>query len=45
MWVKVIDSEGRVHSENWANVYTSMRSATGTLAPGFIGGCLYLFTM
>ena len=36
MWVKVIDTEGRVRHENWTDVFTGLRVATNTQHPGYL---------
>lgn len=35
-WVKKIDSEGRITSLDWRNVYENMRKATNTQLPGYL---------
>jgi len=36
LFVKVIDKEGRIEAQNWADIYSSLRKATGTMAPGYL---------
>jgi soluble calcium-activated nucleotidase 1 len=36
LWVKTIDRQGNVGSEDWLDVFTKLRKATGTLYPGYL---------
>jgi soluble calcium-activated nucleotidase 1 len=36
LWVKTINSEGRIFNINWEDVYLSLRTATNTTDPGYL---------
>eukprot|EP00005_Dracoamoeba_jomungandri_P005896 CAMPEP_0174262198 /NCGR_PEP_ID=MMETSP0439-20130205/12835_1 /TAXON_ID=0 /ORGANISM="Stereomyxa ramosa, Strain Chinc5" /LENGTH=389 /DNA_ID=CAMNT_0015346865 /DNA_START=89 /DNA_END=1258 /DNA_ORIENTATION=+ len=36
LWINIINENGEVRHEDWTNVYTMLREATGTTAPGYM---------
>ena len=36
MWIKVIESDGKITHTNWTDVYLLLRDATGTNHPGYL---------